>query len=151
MATEEEYREIATELKKAFVVVRTEIPSDILGKAPELRLTAEQYQKLAVSMYMQAHPRKYGNGSGEGKHSDPTTPDQQNYLAGLAMNRDGADGTIQSFLDANSKKSMEELDLSHASTLIDMLKALPKKERRHNRAPTGKLPVRTESDESPYG
>jgi hypothetical protein len=143
MTTLEEYTIMALEMRTALIATRAAIECDIMGKDKTLHLDAEAYQKLATTIFIEAHKRKNGGngngngsgGEGKGNYGGEATENQQKFLAILAMEKEGADDIIAGFLDANNKKSLEELNASQASSLIDTLKPLGKKEKsKPNRA-----------------
>ena len=132
-ATQEEYDGYAKEMTMAIKAVRTYIPSDILGHGQDLRLNLEAYRTLAVSIFIEAHRSK--NGDEKGDYAGPSTEKQQSFISILIEEKEGSEEVTAGFLDANGKQSCMELDSSQASSLIDTLKGLKKKEKgRPNRA-----------------
>jgi hypothetical protein len=131
---EEKMEELANEMKAALKAAR-KIPQDILHHSEEMQLTRDDYKTIATSLFIEYNKQRYREEKKDGKYEGPSSEKQQNFLGILATEKDGATEIISAYLDANGKKSMEELTATEATSLITQLKELPKKERRPNRAP----------------
>jgi hypothetical protein len=129
---DEKMEELANEMKAALRAAR-KIPQDILHDSPEMLLTREDYKTMATSLFIEYHRSEKKNG--DGKYEGPITEKQLNFVDILVNEKEHSDDTVMPYLESCGKASVKELTSSEATTLIDMLKTLKKKERRHNCAP----------------
>lgn len=124
---ETEYMKLAQEMNIALAAAKSNIMPNILGKAKDMQLEKEDYRQLAVSLFIEKHYADRDAARSNGKYDGPSTENQQNFLGILIGEKEGSQDIIASFLDANNKKLVKDLTSSEASSLIDTLKALPKR------------------------
>lgn len=120
-----EYELLAMEMNKALAAAKAQINPYILGKAKDMQLEKEDYRMLGTSLFIEANYAKRKSNGGD--YSGPSTDNQQSFIARLIAEREGSKDIIDGFLDANDIKLVKDLTSSLASTLIDQLKALPKR------------------------
>jgi len=135
MTDENKYSELAMEMNKALAAAKSNIQPNILGKAKDMQLEKEDYRMLGTSIFIEKHyaereaARKSKNGNGSGDYSGPSTEAQQSFIGRLLGEREGASEAVAQFLDTNGGGSCMDLTSSLASSLIDTLKALPKRKK----------------------
>ncbi len=120
---ETEYVKLALEMNIALAAAKSNIMPNILGKAKDMQLEKEDYRMLGTSLFIEKH---YASRNSNGKYEGPSSENQQKFVGILLGERKGAQDIVDGFLNANDKKLIKELSSSEISSLIDMLKPLPK-------------------------
>ena len=121
-------KEIAETYKECLEAVKDTIKPDILGTIGKLK--PEDYRTMASSVMIEFNKQGYSRGRGGGggrNYQGPVTEKQVGYIKNLV--RDGgaeASDLAEQFLEANGLDSLEKLNSSQASTLIDQLKTVVK-------------------------